>query len=110
MTASARTAATSPVNRDTPKDRPARPVREREGRVAATTAATATGTVRIAISPWGQVEVNGTAAGTTPPLNEITLPEGKHQITVRNTDFPPYSVNVTVAPGQPVTVKHKFGS
>ncbi len=49
-------------------------------------------------------------AGTTPPLNELTLPEGKHQITVRNADFPPYSVSVTVSPGQPVTVKHKFGS
>jgi serine/threonine-protein kinase len=73
-------------------------------------AAAPTGTVRIAVSPWGQVEVNGAAAGTTPPLNELSLPEGKHLITVRNTDFPPYSVSVTVSAGQPVTVKHKFGS
>lgn len=94
--------------RESAKDRQARQVREREGRAAPT--AVATGTVRIAISPWGQVEVNGSTAGTTPPLNELTLPEGKHQITVRNTDFPPYSVSVTVSPGQPVTVKHKFGS
>jgi serine/threonine-protein kinase len=104
-------AAAAGLTRDTLKDRRARETREREAKAAANAAAPApTGTVRIAVSPWGQVEVNGSSAGTTPPLNELTLPEGKHQITVRNTDFPPYSVSVTVSPGQPVTVKHKFGS
>ena len=66
--------------------------------------------MRIAVSPWGQVEVDGAAAGTTPPLNELTLPEGKHQITLRNEDFPPFTATVTVSAGQPVSVKHKFGS
>ena len=68
------------------------------------------GTLRIAISPWGQVEVDGVPAGTTPPLNELTLPEGKHQIVIRNGDFPPLRTTVTVNPGQAVTIKHKFGS
>jgi hypothetical protein len=36
--------------------------------------------------------------GTAPPLNELTLPEGKHQIIIRNEDFPPYSASVNVAP------------
>jgi serine/threonine-protein kinase len=70
----------------------------------------ATGIVRIAVSPWGQVEIDGKVAGTAPPLSELTLPEGKHQITIRNEDFPPYSASVNIAPGQPVTLKHKFGS
>jgi serine/threonine-protein kinase len=68
------------------------------------------GTLRIAISPWGQVEVDGVPAGTAPPLNELTLPEGKHQIIIRNGDFPPFRTTVTVNPGQAVTIKHKFGS
>jgi serine/threonine-protein kinase len=56
------------------------------------------------------VEVDGTPVGTAPPLNEITLSEGKHQITIRNEDFPPYSAKIDVTAGQPVTIKHKFGS
>jgi serine/threonine-protein kinase len=86
-------------------------MREAQARAAAATpAVVALGTVRIAVSPWGNVEVDGTAVGTTPPLNELTLTEGPHQITVRNADFPPYSANVNVVPGQPVTLRHRFGS
>lgn len=68
------------------------------------------GKVRLAISPWGQVEVNGRPRGTVPPINELLLPEGRHQITIRNADFPPYSAYVQVSGDQPVTIKHKFGS
>ncbi len=70
----------------------------------------ANGTVHIAISPWGQVEVNGAPAGTTPPLTRLELPQGMHTITVRNEDFPPYTLRVQVDAERPVTVKHRFGS
>ena len=68
------------------------------------------GVVRLAVSPWGQVEVDGVAAGIAPPLTELTLNEGKHLITIRNADFPAFSTTVTVTPGQAVALKHKFGS
>ncbi|MEY4562840.1 MAG: hypothetical protein RLZZ618_2117, partial [Pseudomonadota bacterium] len=68
------------------------------------------GTVHIAISPWGQVEVNGAPAGTAPPLTRLELPQGTHTITVRNEDFPPYTLRVQVDAERPVTVKHRFGS
>jgi len=90
-----------------PVAKEARPARESK---PATAAGGGTGSVRIAVSPWGNVEVNGTSVGTTPPLNELTLPEGRHQIVIRNADFPPYSATISVAPGQPVNLKHKFGS
>lgn len=97
--------------KESPKDKRAREAREREAKApTAPTAPVATGVVRIAISPWGHVDVDGAPAGTTPPLNELTLAEGKHQIVVRNEDFPPYSATVTVSPGQVVTLKYKFGS
>ncbi len=86
---------------------PARPTRETK---PAAGAGAGSGSVRIAVSPWGNIEVNGTPVGTTPPLNELTLPEGRHQIVIRNADFPPYSATISVAPGQPVNLKHKFGS
>ncbi len=76
---------------------------------AAPAAAPATGSVQLAISPWGQVEVDGQAAGTTPPLARLTLAEGTHSITVRNEDFPPHTVTVQVSADKPVTVRHRFG-
>jgi serine/threonine-protein kinase len=96
------------------KPRPAaRTVKPREAKPAALpppAAPVAKGMVRIAVSPWGQIEIDGNAAGTTPPINELSLPEGRHQITIRNADFPPHTVTVNVTAGQPVTLKHRFGS
>ncbi|XVJ70002.1 MAG: protein kinase [Rhizobacter sp.] len=114
--ASAATTPKTPAAKDatlkeTPRERRAREARERElAAREANAAPLAKGVVRIAVSPWGNVEVNGVAVGTTPPLTEITLTEGKHQITIRNGDFAPYSTTVNVTAGQPVTVKTKFGS
>ncbi len=73
-------------------------------------AAASTGSVQIAVTPWGQVEVDGAPAGTTPPLTRLTLSEGSHTITIRNADFPPYSATVDVQADKPVVVRHRFGS
>ena len=69
----------------------------------------ATGQLQLAISPWGQVEINGALAGTTPPLTRLSLPEGPHTVTVRNEDFAPYTITVQVSADKPVTVRHRFG-
>lgn len=73
-------------------------------------AAPANGDVQLAISPWGQVEVDGASAGVTPPLAKLSLPVGEHVITVRNDDFPPHIVTVQVNADQPIVVRHRFGS
>jgi serine/threonine-protein kinase len=94
--------------------KPAGPAKEarpaRDTRVGAAATPAAMGSVRIAVSPWGNVEVNGAPVGITPPLNELSLPEGRHQVTIRNADFPPFVATVTVVPGQSVNLRHKFGS
>lgn len=106
----------APAPKDATRDNK-RPVqqaqaRDRPQKLGATSAGAvaATGVVRLAVSPWGQVEVNGRSAGIAPPLNELSLPEGRHTITIRNDEFPPYTATVNVTAGQPVTVKHRFGS
>lgn len=102
--------------RESAKERRGREAREREARARdvratnATLVAPATGIVRIAISPWGQVEVDGNASGVAPPLTELTLTEGRHQIVVRNGDFAPLVTSVNVTSGQTVSLRHKFGS
>ncbi len=110
VVAQAPAAAAKPVApKETAKERSAR---ERASRLATpgTAVVAATGVLRLAVSPWGQVEVDGAPMGSAPPLSELTLPEGKHQVVIRNEDFPPYIASVNVTPGQPVTLKHKFGS
>jgi eukaryotic-like serine/threonine-protein kinase len=103
---------TAQAPKESPRDKRAREAKERAGKptTAAPAPALASGTVRLAVSPWGQVEVDGKPMGTTPPLNELTLTEGKHQVTIRNDDFPAHSTTVTVTPGQSTSVRHKFGS
>jgi hypothetical protein len=95
--------------KETAKERRVRETRERAATRSPSVAA-ATGVVRLAVSPWGQVEVDGRSAGTTPPLNELTLAEGRHTVVIRNTDFPPHTATVSVTAGQPVSIKHRFGS
>ncbi|MFO1266664.1 MAG: PEGA domain-containing protein [Rubrivivax sp.] len=68
-----------------------------------------TGALQLAITPWGQVEIDGQGAGTTPPLTHLTLPTGSHSITIRNADFPPFSTTVQVQADKPVVVRHRFG-
>jgi serine/threonine-protein kinase len=107
------TSATAP--RESGKDRrarEAREARESEARLAAARqlAAPPTGTVKIAISPWGLVEVDGTSSGAAPPITELTLAEGNHQIVIRNGDFAPYTAQIRVTAGQTVSLRHKFGS
>ena len=73
------------------------------------TAVLAEGVVQLAVSPWGQVEVDGKPMGISPPLTRLTLSSGRHTITVRNTDFPAYMATVTVDGESPVTLRHRFG-
>ena len=67
------------------------------------------GVVQLAVSPWGQVEVDGKPMGISPPLTRLTLSSGNHTITVRNTDFPAYTTTVTVDGESPLTLRHRFG-
>jgi hypothetical protein len=117
---SATATATAPVAappRESAKDRRAREVHERELResearitAAGKLIAPPTGTVKIAISPWGLVEVDGAASGAAPPITELTLAEGRHQIVVRNGDFAPYTASINVTAGQTISLRYKFGS
>ena len=72
-------------------------------------AAPTEGIVQLAVIPWGQVEVDGKPMGISPPLARLTLSAGPHTITVRNTDFPPYTASLTVSGDNPVTLRHSFG-
>ncbi len=70
--------------------------------------APAEGLVRLAISPWGEVWVDGVSVGVTPPLSQLKLPAGRHTIVVRNGDAPAFQQAVAVQGGKPVQLRHQF--
>lgn len=72
--------------------------------------ALAMGSVHIAVSPWGRVQVDGVDKGISPPLNQLSLSEGRHTITLSNDEFPPVTQTITVSASRAVKIKYRFGS
>ncbi len=72
--------------------------------------AVAMGTLNIAVSPWGRVSVDGVPKGISPPLNELSLSEGRHTVTLSNDQFAPVTQTVTIHPDEPARIKYRFGS
>jgi len=65
-------------------------------------------TLSLAISPWGEVFVDGQNMGVSPPLNTLQLEPGRHTVEIRNKAFAGYRETVNVRPGQSLKIKHKF--
>lgn len=71
-------------------------------------AARASATVGIAVTPWGEVYVNGKKVGVSPPLTELKLAPGSYAIEIRNTTFPPYRATVDLRTQASARIRHKF--
>ncbi len=67
-----------------------------------------TATLRLAVSPWGEILVDGKRVGISPPTSQITVEPGVHQLEIRNGSFPVFSESVTVSAGETRTIKHRF--
>jgi serine/threonine-protein kinase len=62
----------------------------------------------LAVTPWGEVYVDGKRKGVAPPLTEIRVAPGKHSIEIRNTTFPTYAQSVDLAANGSLKIRHKF--
>ena len=65
-------------------------------------------TVTLDIRPEGEIYVNGTLKGKSPPLTKIQLPAGKHQLEIRSGKHKPMTTELVVAEGEELSVKHSF--
>jgi hypothetical protein len=65
------------------------------------------GSVQIAVSPWGEIFVDGASKGIAPPLTKLTLTAGKHKIEIKNGDEN-YAVTVDVNPEKEAKIGHRF--
>lgn len=68
----------------------------------------AVGRIEFAITPWGEIYVDGRKEGIAPPLIHVEVKAGRHKIEVRNADLPPHIREIEVEAGASVKIKHKF--
>ena len=66
------------------------------------------GRLMFAVTPWGEVYVDGRKRGVSPPMHELRVTPGKHVVEIRNTTFPPHSETIDVSADASVRIKHKF--
>jgi serine/threonine-protein kinase len=66
------------------------------------------GRLGFAVSPWGEIFVDGRKRGVSPPLTELRLPPGRYRIEIRNATFAPHTETVEIAAGAALRIKHKF--
>jgi serine/threonine-protein kinase len=64
--------------------------------------------VNLAITPWGEVYVDGKKQGVSPPLQDLEIALGEHTIEVRNPGFPSHFETVNANAGEQIRIKHKF--
>lgn len=77
---------------------------------AAAPAAPRTGKIQFSIKPWGQIIVDGKTRGVSPPIKELSIPEGRHRIEIRNSTFRGYASEVDIKSGSRVSIAHSFKS
>ena len=69
-----------------------------------------TGVVLLTIKPWGNVLVDGSMKGVSPPLKKLVLAEGKHQIKVVNPSFPDRVFEIDVNSKKSRNIDYDFSS
>lgn len=65
-------------------------------------------TLRLAVSPWAEVRVDGARRGVTPPLMTLQLPPGVHRVELHNPAAAPVLRTVEVRAGQTLELMHRF--
>jgi hypothetical protein len=65
-------------------------------------------TLQLAVSPWGEVFIDGESRGMSPPLASIQVPPGTYRVEVRNSTLTPYRLDVSLGSGDTRRIKHRF--
>jgi hypothetical protein len=64
--------------------------------------------VEFDVKPRGDVVIDGLSHGRTPPLREVELPPGRHHVRIRNGNYPPLDIRMSLEPGERMTITHSF--
>jgi hypothetical protein len=64
--------------------------------------------IHLAITPWGEVFVDGASRGVSPPLRSIEVSPGTHTVEIRNASFPAYIDRIDFRSGDRIRIRHRF--
>jgi hypothetical protein len=67
-----------------------------------------TGNVKLSIQPWGEVWINGSLKGVSPPMRFLQLEPGTYNVELRNPGLQSMRRQLVVTAGQPATIEHRF--
>lgn len=66
--------------------------------------------VRLRVSPWAIVQIDGKRLGVTPPLTQLSLAAGARTVELSNPGFETVRRVIQVVNGKTVTITHDFDS
>lgn len=66
--------------------------------------------MNLTVLPWGEVYLDGRMQGVSPPLMELQIAPGKHEVEIRNTNFPVYKQVIQVKVGEKLKIQHTFAN
>ena len=72
-----------------------------------------TGTVAVlslVVMPWGEIYLDGRKQGVSPPLLELQVAPGRHEIEIRNAKFPVYKKIIKAKVGEKIKITHTFAN
>jgi serine/threonine protein kinase len=75
---------------------------------ASPSVSTGSAQLSFAVTPWGDVYLDGKKVGPSPPLKDIKVSAGKHKIEIRNLNFTSYSETVNIKAKSTKRIKHIF--
>ncbi len=76
----------------------------KETKVASAT----TGNVKLSIQPWGEVWINGSLKGVSPPMRFLQLEPGTYNVELRNPGLQSLRRQLVITAGQPAAIEHRF--
>jgi ribosomal protein L40E len=62
----------------------------------------------FAISPSGEIYIDGKHWGTSPPLLALALAPGEHSVEIRSESLAPYRKRIKLQAGETVSIKYRF--
>jgi hypothetical protein len=72
--------------------------------------ALASSRLSIAVTPWGEVYLDGKIQGVFPPLAELRVTPGEHVIEIRNTTLPPFTTRIEAKADESQKIRYKFAN
>jgi hypothetical protein len=64
----------------------------------------------LAVSPGGEIYIDGNYLGETPPMTTFDLDPGMYRIEVRSASHKPFLTYMTVEPGDVRRIRHDFNA